>query len=104
MSRFDRDFWCEGQHLYSRITERLLHPYRYGIRQLQPPVLNKFRNLPTGNGAYAETSVFVILKNLFVIRGELRIIVDPPDPNMCIQNNHDSASQSSSANAEKGLS
>lgn len=70
--------------------------------QHKPATFNQLGYFPTGNDTYADLIFFM---NLYAIPLSLRqpfVAMNPPDPDVCIQNDHRRASHSFSSTLSKG--
>ena len=99
---FHDDPRMEVQKRHARFRKGGFYPKPDGAIELQPSVLHKFRDFPTGvdtNGADAVSAKFekFAVPRLQPIRSR-----NPPDPNVGVQQNHRRASQSSLATGSNG--
>ena len=84
------------------IRERLLNPIENGARQRKPPARDEFGDFPARNRAHAETGLFGGFEHRTCGSGKSGIPVNPPDPDVRIEDNHPPASQSASATGSVG--
>ena len=84
------------------IRERLLNPIEYGARQSKPPALDEFGDLPARNRAHREAGLLGGIKQRTGGRRERRVAVNPPNPDVSIEDNHPTAPQSASATGSVG--
>ena len=99
---FHHDLRVEVQERDARFRKGVFYPKPDGPMELQPSVLHKFRDFPTGDDANTEDAVSTDFEKFAVPRLEPIRSRNPPDPNVGVQQNHSRASQSSPATGSIG--
>jgi hypothetical protein len=84
------------------IRERLLKPIGYGTRQGESPALDELGDLPARNRAHRDASLLGRIKQRPSGLRECRVAVNPPNPDVRIEDNHPATSQSASATGSVG--
>jgi hypothetical protein len=64
------------------------HPNPDMAVELQPSVLHKLSDFPTGDDAHAEDAVGAAFEKVAVLRLKSIRLSNPPDPNVGVQQNH----------------
>jgi hypothetical protein len=82
LSGFHHDPRIEAQERHARRRKGAFHPKPYGPIELQPSVLHKFRDFPTGDDADAEGAVGPKIEKFPMTRLQPIRPGNPPDPNM----------------------
>jgi hypothetical protein len=99
---FHHDLRMEVQKRQARFRKGAFYPKPNGPIKLQPSVLDKFRDFPTGDDANAKHAVRAKFEKFTVPRLQPIRPGNPPDPNVGVQQNHCRASQSSLATGSNG--
>ena len=86
----------------SGISERLPKPVEYGTRQSKPPAFDELGDLLARNRAHGDAGLLGRIKERTGGRRECRVAVNPPDPDVRIEDNHPAAAQSASATGSVG--
>ena len=94
--------WCEFQQSDAGIGKCLAEPCLNWTWQREATILHEFGDFPTRNDTNPKTLRLMPFYIQAVMMGQVRIAVDPPHPNVCIQNNHCTASQSAWATTSVG--
>ena len=99
---FHHDLRMEVKKGHARFRKGAFYPKPDGPIELQPSVLHKFRDFPTGDDANAEDAIRAKFEKLAVPRLQPIRSRNPPNPNVGVQQNHSRASQSSPATGSNG--
>ena len=99
---FHHDLRIEVQKRHARFGKGVFYPKPDGPIKLEPTVLHKFRDFPTGDDANAEDAICAKLEKFAVPRLQPIRLRSPPDPNVGVQQDHRRASQSSLATGSNG--
>jgi hypothetical protein len=101
-TRIGSDIRSEFKELYTRISECSMKPLLSRHGQSKAPALDKFRNFPAGDCADAYVPRFVLCDERLRLRRKPIILVNPPDPDMRVEDDHRVDSQSPSATLSNG--
>jgi hypothetical protein len=99
---FDAHSWRELNQADTGIRESVLQPIEDRTWQGEAPAFDEFGNFPTRDGADANASVLSRFHDGSMDRGQSGITVDPPNPDVGIQNDHPAASHSAPAPGSVG--
>jgi len=99
---FHDDPRMEVQKRHARFRKGGFYPKPDGAIELQPSVLHKFRDFPTGDDAHAEDAVSAKFEKVAMPGLQPIRVRNPPDPDVGVQQNHCRASQSSLATGSNG--
>ncbi len=104
LSAFDANAGRKLNEADAGIQKRLLKPIGDGTGQSKPPALHELGDFPARNRAHGDASLLGGIKQRTSGERECRVAVDPPDPDVGIEDNHPAASQSASATGSVGES
>jgi hypothetical protein len=85
LSGFHDDLRVEVQKRDARGRKGAFYPKPDLAIELQPSVLHKFRDFPTGDDAYAKDAVGAMIEKVPVLRLQSIRLSNPPDPNVGVQ-------------------
>jgi hypothetical protein len=91
------DFGRQWQERHSGIRECSMKPFVNRHGQTQTTSLHQLGDLPAGDRTDPDASGFVLDNEVFGLRNQAIVLVNPPDPDVGINNDHRAASQSPSA-------
>ena len=103
LGRLNSDLRCQVQQPYPWIKKSLGQPRANGKRQNDLAAFHKFCDLPTGDNTHSKTFRLMLSDKTEVMRRQLSIAMNPPNPNMGVKNDQLNASQSCSATGSVGL-
>src|SRR4029077_57607 len=103
-SRFGCDFRSQIEELNSRIGKTRIEPVQDRERQRKSPALHQLGDLPAGDHADSKATRLVSLQGFEMLAAQSAVAMNPPDPDVSIEDDHLSASQSDSATGSIGSS
>ena len=104
LCRLNGDFLCQRRKTDAGIGECLIEPLLQTAGKREASAFDEFCNFPAGNGTDPKPGLLVGSDQFQMVCGKAWVAVDPENPDVSVQHNQRTASQSVSATGSVGAS